>query len=626
MQESPQDKSKEMLLGKYQGTKKCLAEKLISMTSNLDAVDLILSRIKTDEESQRVLDYIDTHINLSIYSIRNYSQKIEFERISKEYRSHEYVNPYEEAKKSFLRKSFQAYPNISFDVVELSFMIRSVNQNTPLLYSILESFPEKNCQINGKDVHIHIESEDKIVEQIALVLDVITMVRTWKSTSLYINGVKIELSSQLDYVLSYLSEKHNIQGLYWRRDINQIKKHYQPRTAKPRPITSDYKNRSVILSKDNLNRSLSKVIETYVDIYGRNKSVEYYDINQHDRVIVIENSLIIDFRIIPKPWRWEELDVEDWMHPEILIQELTHNDLFKFNWADFRRKFIYSGVCIDYFKFHGMDYYRKCIDNFNVVDKALPELELRERYQEYSGERYHILILKMEDVEGKEVYGVGYTKNQVKVYINRLCKVLQEKSSSALIGGVGCLPYRENRSFINAFLSWKGKKRLWRIENKFSYCFVDVYVKNDHELYDLPSEYLRAAYTGSYSNMKFGTYHKPVNPWKSEELVYNITQKIFKDYQVLYQYRPHFLFTDKGNMSYDVYICGLKIAIEYQGKQHFEPVEYFGGEENYERQKQRDEIKAKISEKNGIKLIYIYYWEDITPELIKEKVDLALKS
>lgn len=208
MQESPQDKSKEMLLGKYQGTKKCLAEKLISMTSNLDAVDLILSRIKTDEESQRVLDYIDTHINLSIYSIRNYSQKIEFERISKEYRSHEYVNPYEEAKKSFLRKSFQAYPNISFDVVELSFMIRSVNQNTPLLYSILESFPEKNCQINGKDVHIHIESEDKIVEQIALVLDVITMVRTWKSTSLYINGVKIELSILV--VRKTMKDKNNV--------------------------------------------------------------------------------------------------------------------------------------------------------------------------------------------------------------------------------------------------------------------------------------------------------------------------------------------------------------------------------------------------------------------------------
>ena len=76
-------------------------------------------------------------------------------------------------------------------------------------------------------------------------------------------------------------------------------------------------------------------------------------------------------------------------------------------------------------------------------------------------------------------------------------------------------------------------------------------------------------------------------------------------------------------MSYDVYICGLKTAIEYQGKQHFEPVEYFGGKEHYERQVERDKLKLEISEANGVKLIYINYWEDVTPDLIIEKVGVA---
>lgn len=35
----------------------------------------------------------------------------------------------------------------------------------------------------------------------------------------------------------------------------------------------------------------------------------------------------------------------------------------------------------------------------------------------------------------------------------------------------------------------------------------------------------------------------------------------------------------------------------------------------YERQKQRDEEKAALSKANGIKLVYINYWEEITPEL-----------
>ena len=78
-------------------------------------------------------------------------------------------------------------------------------------------------------------------------------------------------------------------------------------------------------------------------------------------------------------------------------------------------------------------------------------------------------------------------------------------------------------------------------------------------------------------------------------------------------------------MSYDVFVYGENIAFEYQGKQHFEPVEYFGGEEHFEEQRKRDDLKFKLSEENGIVLIYVNYWEDITPNLIKEKVIEAFK-
>lgn len=73
-------------------------------------------------------------------------------------------------------------------------------------------------------------------------------------------------------------------------------------------------------------------------------------------------------------------------------------------------------------------------------------------------------------------------------------------------------------------------------------------------------------------------------------------------------------------MSYDVYILELKVAIEYQGEQHFKPVDVFGGEQHFIDQKKRDELKAQLSKTHGVKLIYVNYWEDISEELIHSKI------
>ena len=119
-------------------------------------------------------------------------------------------------------------------------------------------------------------------------------------------------------------------------------------------------------------------------------------------------------------------------------------------------------------------------------------------------------------------------------------------------------------------------------------------------------------------------YHTPSNKWVSEESVYLLTKKLYKGFKVIYQHRPFYLKSSiGGQMSYDVFISGLNVAIEYQGKQHFEPVDFFGGRESFEELKKRDREKASISKQNGIKLVYINYWEEITPELIKSRVENA---
>lgn len=53
----------------------------------------------------------------------------------------------------------------------------------------------------------------------------------------------------------------------------------------------------------------------------------------------------------------------------------------------------------------------------------------------------------------------------------------------------------------------------------------------------------------------------------------------------------------------------LCCLIEYQGRQHYEPTEDFGGEENFNIQRFYDEKKRHYCKENNIKLIEIPYWD-----------------
>lgn len=89
--------------------------------------------------------------------------------------------------------------------------------------------------------------------------------------------------------------------------------------------------------------------------------------------------------------------------------------------------------------------------------------------------------------------------------------------------------------------------------------------------------------------------------WKSEYELYVLVKKMYPDSD--YQYSPEWL----SPQSLDIYIPTLKTAIEYQGKQHYEPVEHFGGEKAFSKNVLRDLIKADKCEENKIRLLYWKY-------------------
>lgn len=48
--------------------------------------------------------------------------------------------------------------------------------------------------------------------------------------------------------------------------------------------------------------------------------------------------------------------------------------------------------------------------------------------------------------------------------------------------------------------------------------------------------------------------------------------------------------------------------IEYDGEQHYKPVEFFGGEEGFKNAQYRDKIKNDYCENNNINLIRLPYF------------------
>lgn len=61
------------------------------------------------------------------------------------------------------------------------------------------------------------------------------------------------------------------------------------------------------------------------------------------------------------------------------------------------------------------------------------------------------------------------------------------------------------------------------------------------------------------------------------------------------------------SLPFDFYLPDYKVCIEYDGKQHFEPVDFFGGQKAFEQRKINDNMKTNYCLENGISLMRLPY-------------------
>jgi hypothetical protein len=106
----------------------------------------------------------------------------------------------------------------------------------------------------------------------------------------------------------------------------------------------------------------------------------------------------------------------------------------------------------------------------------------------------------------------------------------------------------------------------------------------------------------------------------SETILFKTVAFLLKDHEVIHHCRADWL----GRQELDIFVPALKLAIEYQGEQHFEPVDAWGGEEGLKRTQERDVEKKRRCEDNGVTLIYFNHDAELSEEIVAARIRRAL--
>lgn len=96
--------------------------------------------------------------------------------------------------------------------------------------------------------------------------------------------------------------------------------------------------------------------------------------------------------------------------------------------------------------------------------------------------------------------------------------------------------------------------------------------------------------------------------------MYKMTKELYPD--AVYQYHCEWL----GRQSLDVYIPSISVGIEYQGIQHYEPVEHFGGKHAYLHRVELDNQKRQLCATNKIKLLEWKYNSPLTKSALSKRI------
>ncbi len=82
--------------------------------------------------------------------------------------------------------------------------------------------------------------------------------------------------------------------------------------------------------------------------------------------------------------------------------------------------------------------------------------------------------------------------------------------------------------------------------------------------------------------------------------------QILRVKDIKYEFQ-HWIRIDGANYYFDFYLPDYNLFIEYDGRQHFQPVKWFGGEEGFRETQRRDAVKNSYAESQGMRMLRIAF-------------------
>ncbi len=104
--------------------------------------------------------------------------------------------------------------------------------------------------------------------------------------------------------------------------------------------------------------------------------------------------------------------------------------------------------------------------------------------------------------------------------------------------------------------------------------------------------------------------------WVNQAFLARCLEKVLTGIEVVLEASPPWLYGQR----LDIFVPSLKLAVEYQGEQHYFPLEHLGGEQGLKDRQEMDERKRIACKKAGITLIEWQYNDNISVEKVRERI------
>lgn len=211
---------------------------------------------------------------------------------------------------------------------------------------------------------------------------------------------------------------------------------------------------------------------------------------------------------------------------------------------------------------------------------------------EVHGDRFDYTFFKFEN---------SYSKGKIKC---NTCKTIFKQRANAHLLGQGCPKcsakkvgsYNKSNTqeFVKKAIDIYGNKNDYsKTEYKDSYTKVCItcLIEGHGDFWVTPNNHLNKKSNCPKCNFS-----------KGELAIKAILEK--NNIEYIYQYRiPEIV----NRYEYDFYLPNCKTLIEFQGIQHYEPIEYFGGEDNLSYIRRNDEIKKHLADRYKYRLLEFNY-------------------